>query len=87
MIRQYKGTLRRDVQREQNLSAVLDRSADALSRLVSPVSTPSQGAARREVAVILADKLAELPDHYRQAIVLHHLEGLTIADVAEKLGR
>lgn len=87
MIRQYKGTLRRDVQREQNLSDALDRSAAALSRLVSPGSTPSKGAVRREAAVVLADKLAELPDHYRQAIVLYHLEGLTVTEVAERLGR
>ncbi len=87
MIRQYTGTRCRDVQREQNLSAALDHSAEALSRLVSPLSTPSKGAIRREAAVVLADKLAELPDHYRQAIVLYHIEGLTIAEVAERLER
>jgi RNA polymerase sigma-70 factor (ECF subfamily) len=81
MIRHYQ-TLGRDVHREQELAAGLDRSAAALSGLVSPVSTPSQGA-----AVILADKMAELPDHYREALVFHHLKGLSIAEVAEKLGR
>jgi RNA polymerase sigma-70 factor (ECF subfamily) len=39
------------------------------------------------MAVVLADKLAELPEHYRRAIVLHHIEGLSIAEVARRLDR
>ena len=87
MIRRYKGTRRRDVAREQGWAPSLDQSDAALSGLASPVSTPSHGAARREAAVIVADKLAELPKHYREAIVLHYFDGLKIAEVAEKLNR
>jgi RNA polymerase sigma-70 factor (ECF subfamily) len=87
MIRRYTGTLRRDIDREQHFSDAMDCSAASLSRLVSPQSTPSKGAVRREAVVVLADKLAELPDHYRQAIMLYHLEGLTIVEVAQRLER
>ena len=85
-VRRYRGTHGRDVRREQP-QPDLDESAAAIERLASPISSPSQRAAQRETAVILADKLAELPEHYRQAIVLHHLEGLTIAELARELGR
>jgi RNA polymerase sigma-70 factor (ECF subfamily) len=86
-IRTYKGTQRRSVTREHEFADDLERSSVALAGLIAPGTTPSQDAARREVAVILADKLAELPDHQRRAIVLHHIEGLTIAEVAQRLNR
>jgi RNA polymerase sigma-70 factor (ECF subfamily) len=87
MVRTYKGTHRRSVWREHDLADDLDRSSAALSGLLARGGTPSQDATRREIAVVLADKLAELPAHYRQAIVLHHIEGLTIAEVACQLDR
>jgi RNA polymerase sigma-70 factor (ECF subfamily) len=86
-VRSYVATQRRSVRLEQQFEADLDHSAQAVARLVAPVSTPSRAAVRREQAVILADKLAELPDDYRQAIILHHLEGHTIADVARQMNR
>jgi RNA polymerase sigma-70 factor (ECF subfamily) len=87
VVRAYKGTQRRSVSREQEFADDLNRSSAALAGLAAPVSTPSRSAIRREAAVLLADKLAELPDHYRRAIVLHHIEGLSIAEVAKRLER
>ena len=43
----------------------------------TPVSSPSQQASRREQAVLLADALEQLPEDYREVIVLRHLEGLS----------
>jgi RNA polymerase sigma-70 factor (ECF subfamily) len=37
--------------------------------------------------VLLADALAQLPEHYREVIILHHLEGLSLALVAGRLER
>jgi RNA polymerase sigma-70 factor (ECF subfamily) len=54
---------------------------------VAPGSSPSGQAARREQAVLLADALDRLPEHYREVIVLRHLEGLPFAEVARRLGR
>jgi RNA polymerase sigma-70 factor (ECF subfamily) len=87
MVRTYKGTQRRSVAREQEFADDLDRSAAALAGLAAPASSPSRNAIRREAAVLLADKLAQLPDHYRRAIVLHHIEGRSIAEVAQRLER
>jgi RNA polymerase sigma-70 factor, ECF subfamily len=88
MIRHFKGAKRRDVAREEQIEADIDHSAQALARVpVSPHYSPSQSAARRETAVLLADALATLPSHYRDALVLYHLERRPLAEVAERLGR
>ena len=87
MVRTYKGTQRRNIALEQEFAAELDRSTAALAGLAAPMSSPSRIAIRREAAVLLADKLAELPDHYRRAIVMHHIEGLSIAQVAQHFHR
>jgi RNA polymerase sigma-70 factor (ECF subfamily) len=88
LVRKYKGTRTRDIGREQQIQQQLDQSSCALAQLVvGPDSTPSRIAARRESAVVLANALARLPDDYREVVVLFHLEGLSLADVAARMGR
>ncbi|HVA47071.1 MAG TPA: sigma-70 family RNA polymerase sigma factor [Pirellulales bacterium] len=88
LVRRYCGTQRRDVRLERELAGELDRSSRALDQgLAAPHSTPSQRAARREQAVLLADALERLPDDYREVIILRHLEGLTFAEIAGRMGR
>src|SRR5262245_8288718 len=88
LVRRYLGTRRRDVRLEQRLALELEQSSLALDRgLLAEQSTPSERAAQREQAVLLADALAQLPEHYREVIILHHLEGLSLARVAGRLGR
>ena len=88
LVRHYYGTPRRDVRLERELAVDLDQSSRVLDRgLVTAGSTPSQQAARREQAVLLADALGRLPQDYREVIILRHLEGLTFPDVAQRLGR
>src|SRR5947207_1006308 len=64
---------------------LLDQALDG--GLLDAQSTPSERAARREQAVLLAGALAQLPEHYREVIILHHLEGLTLVQVAVRLQR
>ena len=88
LVRRYLGTQRRDVRLERELADELERSSRALDQnLAAPQSTPSQRAARREQAVLLADALGRLPDDYREVIILHHLEGLTFPEIARRMGR
>ena len=88
LVRHYQGTQRRDVRLERQLALDLEESAQALDRaLIDAGASPSQQAASREQAVLLADALAHLPDDQRQLLVLRHLEGLTFAEVARRLGR
>ena len=66
----------------------LDQSSRALNDgLVASQSTPSQQAVRREQAVILADALQDLPEDYREVIILRQLEGLSFPDVARRMSR
>jgi RNA polymerase sigma-70 factor (ECF subfamily) len=87
-VRRYRGTLRRDARLERTLNEDLDRSSQAIDRaLISAHSTPSQRASRSEQAVRLADALGNLPDDYRQVIVLRQLEELSFAEVAVRMDR
>ncbi len=87
-VRHYLGTKQRDPRLERALIHNLDQSSRAGNlQLMAPQSTASQQAVRREQAVILADALHRLPEHYREVIVLHQLEGLSFGEVGLKLGR
>jgi RNA polymerase sigma-70 factor (ECF subfamily) len=88
LIRHYLGTQRRDVRLERGLAEDVDRSSHALGGvLAAPGSSPSQHAARREQAVLLAEALHRLPDDYREVIILRHLEGRPFPEVAARMGR
>ena len=80
--------LKRDVGREVSLDENVDGSlARAEAWLAAVDSTPSDRASREEELLRLADALTRLPDTQREAIVLHHLQGLKLAVIAERLGR
>lgn len=88
LIRHYFGTQGRDVRLERDLAEDLARSSQAWSLgLVAEESSPSQRAAHREEAVLLADALGKLPADYADVIVLRHLEGLPFVEVARQMNR
>jgi RNA polymerase sigma-70 factor (ECF subfamily) len=88
LLRRYLGAKGRDVRLEREIQDAFDRSSILLDRgLVAQQSSPSQQAVRREQAVILADALEQLPDDYRDVLVLRHLEGLSFPEVARRMGR
>lgn len=88
MIRRYLGTQRRDARLEFDLAIHLTDSSRSLDRaLLAPNSTPSQGAMRREHAVVLVNALEKLPTDYREVLILHHLEGLRFPEVAQRMNR
>jgi RNA polymerase sigma-70 factor (ECF subfamily) len=88
LVRHYLGTQRRNVRLERDLAVELDESSQVLDRgLMAKGSSPSQRAARREQAVLLADALGRLPEHYREVMILHDLEGRSLREVAERMGR
>ena len=86
LMRHYLGTQRRNLQRERRLEGDLDRSSSALAAVLARSdSSPSQRAIQREQSVILADALEQLPDDYRQVILLHHVKGLNMNEVSRQL--
>ena len=79
---------KRDIRREQALGATIDESisrADAW--LVAVQSSPSRRVSKQEDLLRLSEALDALPIAQREAIVLHHLQGLKLAEVANELGR
>jgi RNA polymerase sigma-70 factor (ECF subfamily) len=84
----HYGTRGRDVTLERQLSDELEQSSQVPHLgLVAPQSSPSQQAARREQAVLLADALQRLPAVYREVLILRHWEGLSFPEVARRLER
>jgi RNA polymerase sigma-70 factor (ECF subfamily) len=79
---------KRAVDLERSLEADLDRSASGLAGwLAADQTSPSQVAARNEELLRLADALAALPEPQREVIVLKHLRGWTLQQIADHLGR
>lgn len=79
---------KRDVRRERSLDAALDESASRLDAwLAAEQSSPSEHAIHSEEVLQVADAVAQLPDAQSDAIVLHYWQGLTLAEVAQRLGR
>jgi RNA polymerase sigma-70 factor (ECF subfamily) len=78
----------RDVGRERSLDAQLASSSEGLTGyLAAPQSSPSQHAVREEQLVRLAEALAQLPDEQRLAVEMKHLQGCSVAEVSQALGR
>jgi RNA polymerase sigma-70 factor (ECF subfamily) len=51
------------------------------------MASPSRQAMRGERKARIAEILATLPDDQREAVRLRHMEGLSLAEIAERLGR
>jgi RNA polymerase sigma-70 factor (ECF subfamily) len=82
------GRAKRDPARERSLEAALDQSAERLAAwLIAEQSSPSEQADRNEQVARLADALATLPEPQREALVLRHCHGWSVADIGRQLGR
>ncbi len=87
MVRRYDAQAR-NPRRERSLEAELERSSSGLEGLLAAdLTSPSERAVRGEELLRLADALAQLPDDQRRVVELHYLKGLTVADVADQIGR
>jgi RNA polymerase sigma-70 factor, ECF subfamily len=81
-------TQARDPSRERSLEGELERSSSRLqSFLVADQTSPSERAVRAEELLRLTHALTRLPEDQRRVVELHYLSGLTVADVAEEIGR
>jgi RNA polymerase sigma-70 factor (ECF subfamily) len=79
---------KRDLAREQSLEAGLAASSARLEAwLAAEQSSPSQQAERNEEALRLAQALEQLPEAQREALVLQHWQGWSLAEIGAHLGR
>lgn len=78
----------RDHRRQESLEVLLDRSGQTIQQaLATSLGSPSEQAARREQAVLLADALNELPADYREVFIRRTLEHIPFEAIAADMGR
>ena len=82
----YWRAAKRDPQREAAFSLSED-DRKALERAYAAFGTPSGGLRARDEIERLESALAELPEDYREVILLARIVGLPHADIAEAMGR
>ena len=89
LVERHVLTKKRDVRREvslEHLAVSVERSSTRLeATLAAATSSPSEGAQRHEHAAMLADQLAMLPEHYRNVLVLRHLENLSFEEIGVQM--
>jgi RNA polymerase sigma-70 factor (ECF subfamily) len=84
----HYGRAKRDVARNLSMEDEISKSFRRIDALVTDsASSPSQKAATNEQLLRLPAALDALPAAQREAIVLHHLQGLTLCETARILDR
>lgn len=79
---------KRDVRRELALEAAVDDSLARADRwLAADQTSPSQYVDRVEQSLALADAIQQLPVDQGQAVILHHMQGMPLKDLALLMGR
>ena len=85
--RSFRGPTR-DAGREVSIEADLEQSSNRLAAcLIAEQTSPSQRIARNEDLVRLTQAIMCLPEEQRAAVECHHLQGTSLAETAEKLGK
>jgi RNA polymerase sigma-70 factor (ECF subfamily) len=79
---------KRDIRRERSLEEGIDLSFSRTHEWLAAVqSSPSQKAIKQEDLLRLSEALTQLPESQREVIVLHHLQGRKLAEVAADMNR
>lgn len=86
-VARYYGRAKRDWGRVQSLEDSVTQSFRRVDALVELGSSPSERAAKNEDLVRLPNALDQLPEAQREAILLHHLQGMKLAEVAQRMNK
>ena len=78
---------KRSVQQERSLSEPQEGGQELVDFVAAEQSSPSQRAMRGEAAVQLAWAIRTLPEDQQEAVRLRHLEGYSLKQLAETMGR
>ncbi len=87
-VARHHGRAKRDAARNLSLEDEISQSFRRIDALMTTsANSPSQRAALNDQLFRLPLALDALPDAQREAIVLHHLQGLKLKETAERMGR
>ncbi len=78
--------LRSRQSREQRTTENLEESGVTEQADVVTERQPEAAATRQETSAAIHAAVERLPEHQRDAIVMHHFEGIAVAEVAEIMG-
>jgi RNA polymerase sigma-70 factor (ECF subfamily) len=79
---------KRDLALERSLQAAVGESSARLEAYLADQNpTPAAQAERQELLVRIAQALDELPGDQRDVVLLRDVQGRSVADIAEQLGR
>lgn len=82
------GRAKRGLALQRSLEAAADESSQRWQAFLADGQTsPSQKAEKNEFLLRLANALESVPAPQREAVVLHHLQGMSLAAVATQLGK
>lgn len=78
----------RNVAMERSIARSVEESSARLDAwLVAEQSSPSQAAERNEQSLLLVKALTELPEPQREALLLKHCQGWSLAEIGSHLDR
>jgi len=79
---------KRDIDREKSIVQDLDQSSAGLERWIeADQSSPSMIASRNEQMLLLANAILQIPADQREVVVMKHLKGKTLQQIAEETRR
>lgn len=74
--------------RDRSLEEAVEQSSAVLEGLLAAEqSSPSQKFVRQERILQMVEMMTRLPEDQRTALELRHLQGLTVPDAAERMGK
>ena len=86
--RKYRGTQKRDLNREISIEQSLAKTSLALGAMLhGDDESPSKIVSQREQELIVAEAIGALSDEYREVIILRNLQSLSHAEIAAKMER
>jgi len=84
-------TDKRDLRRERQIEKVANASGSRLEGrdywFTDSGLSPSSAFLKQEQLAIVLDRMSRLPSHYRDVLMLRHIEDLSFEEVAMKLGK
>jgi RNA polymerase sigma-70 factor (ECF subfamily) len=83
----FHSRVKRNLARHCSLEDDITESFRRIDALADSQLTPSQRAATNELLLHLPAALEALPRAQREAIMLHHLQGLKLSETSERMGR